>query len=167
MGRKGAEPSAVIPARHSNTPAMGPARALFAKFLLPGNVGMGNHLPGVCVLWCGHGRDAPGKESLCWWQGKGSARGCPGLSPPRAALEPGLVPHWVLKASFQAGAYQGGSKTSVGLVKRHIWAGMALWGRQLDVPSHPQGQHGWGQKWQWGDPAMPALLSQPTAGMEQ
>lgn len=65
--------------------------------------------------------------SLCWWRGKGLARGSPGLSPPRVGLEPGLVPHRISKASFQVGVTSVGAKPLWGS-QRHIQAGKALWG---------------------------------------
>lgn len=63
-GGRGQSPTLLFhPGTQTPHPPMGPAVALFAEFLLPGNVGMGRHLPGVCVLQCGHGRGTPGEDS--------------------------------------------------------------------------------------------------------
>lgn len=129
MGRKGAEPSAVIAARHSSTPSShGASKGPDCQIPSPRKCGDGESSPwGLCpVVWPWQGRSREGVTVLVAREGE--ARGSPGLSPPRAGLEPGLVPHCVPKASFQAGGYQGGGKASAGLLKRHIWAGTALWG---------------------------------------
>lgn len=125
-----------------------------------GGTSLGSVSCSVVTAGALQGRTPVCTGSPCWWRGKGSAHGSPGLSPPRAGLEPGLVP----KSLLSSGGYQRGGKASVGLPKAHSgWQGPL---GHPSVPSHPQGQHSWGQRQQWGDPALPALLSQPTAGMQ-
>lgn len=82
---------------------------------------------GVVTAGALQGRTPVCTGSPCWWRGRGSARGSPGLSPPRAGLEPGLVPHHISKASFQVGVTSVGAKPLWGS-QRHIQAGKALWG---------------------------------------
>lgn len=127
---------------------MGPAMALLAKFLLPGNVGMGNHLPGVCALWCGHGRDTPGTLTVlvgraqpmdllvCHLPGWFGAR-----FGPQSLLSSWGLPGW-------------GKSLRGAPEKAHL-----DWHGPLGQPSVPSlGTHGWGQRWRWGDPAVPGLL---------
>lgn len=132
MGRKGQSPALLFqPGTPTPHPAMGPEMALLAKFPLPGNVGMGNHLPGVCVLWCAHGRDTPGRNScvcgltvlvameglspwVSWFvtsQGWFGARFGPTLHPQS------LLSRWGLP---------GWGQSLLGLLKRLTWAGTAF-----------------------------------------
>lgn len=110
---------------------------------------MGNHLPRVCALWCGHGRDTPGKDSLCWWEGLSpwiswfvTSQGWFGARfGPQSLLSSWGLPGW---GKSLCGAPE----------KAHLG-----WHSPLGQPSVPSlGTHGWGQRWRWGDPAVPGLL---------
>lgn len=104
-------------------------------------------------MWCGHGRDTPGKDSLCWWEGLSpwiswfvtsqgwfGARFGPTLCP-QSLLSSWVLPGW-------------GKSLRGAPEKAHLG-----WHGPLGQPSVPSlGTHGWGQRWRWGDPAVPGLL---------
>lgn len=132
MGRKGADPNAVILAGHSKVPADRASDIPICKpdfFFSPKKSGDRESSPWrpwlVAWSWQDQGRDAPGKGShvpgpsprCAEGQGGVSALGSLGLTPPGAGFELGLAPHCTPKASFPAGgAYWDGGKASAGLV---------------------------------------------------
>lgn len=171
MGRKGADPDAVILAGHWSTPADRTNDVPICKpdFFTRKMWGWGVTspeavAPGTAMTGPGQGCSGEGlpcaqpltfpSPSHADGQGRVSALGSLGLTPPRAGFEPDLAPHCTPKASFAArgGIGMGAHGGTAGLV--------GLFG----VTSHPQGQHGWAQRWQWGDPRSPALLSQSRVG---
>lgn len=114
------------------------------------------------VLMAGILRGYSREELLCVWTHRAGGKG---RAQPMGVLVchfPGLVwsQVWSHTASpkppFKLGVTREETKP-LGLLKRHIWGSLMC--------PHPQGHHSC-QRWQWGDPALPALLSQPAAGME-
>lgn len=106
---------------------------------------------------------APAQPPHADGQGRVSAHGALGWTPPGLALS-WVWPHAApAKLPFQLGAvYWGGGKASVGFTGNQP----GWWGPlgQPGVSSHPQGQRGWGQRWQCSDAHSPARLSRPTEG---
>jgi len=128
MGRKGADPDAVILAGHSKTPADCASNVPICRtdFFTQETWGRGVTsmeavARGTDTAGMLQERDpvCPAPRRPCRADGQGgvSALGSPGLTPPRAGFELGLTPHCTPKASSPAG-----------------WGGLLGWGQSLCGP---------------------------------
>lgn len=132
MGRKGADPDAVILAGHWSTPADRTNDVPICKpdFFTRKMWGWGVTspeavAPGTAMTGPGQGCSGEGlpcaqpltfpSPSHADGQGRVSALGSLGLTPPRAGFEPDLAPHCTPKASFAAGGVLGWGLTGVRL----------------------------------------------------